>query len=290
MSVKTSIFDSKGEERGFRSIVNTFGEVYLVTPQFPWSGLFNPDPKLKDTSHLFYKTSVDYVVATKAGQPLVAIDFDGMGGGYDKGGQYFQVEPTRDRNRKVKFDWKLRYAQGNGFPYHIVASEEFNHLGEGIDLTQVDCLIAANVCHQMGKIITEENPHLFSDPYEEIDLWGPGCWDIQTGLSPNPVMRKQQEVRRQIEVITGGWFYSMSIRPVSIAPLDLGSWVAVLYNTPVGEVSAVITVRGGEFNFRCELGDVALLLAYSKFLRLLKRRPPQQKAGNGQSDRRTYQG
>ena len=87
MSVKKSIFGSKSEERGFRSIEHTWGEKYMLCTQFPWSALFTPDPKWRDTSNLFFKTSVDYLLASSEGQPLIAIDFDGMGNGYDKEGR-----------------------------------------------------------------------------------------------------------------------------------------------------------------------------------------------------------
>ena len=44
MGVKQSIFGSKSEERGFRSIEHTWGESYRVIPQFPMSALFTPKP------------------------------------------------------------------------------------------------------------------------------------------------------------------------------------------------------------------------------------------------------
>lgn len=123
MSVKNSVFGSKSEERGFRSIEHTWGEDYAIYPQIPWSALFTPDPKWKDTANLFFKTSVDYVFCEKGGRPLLAIDFGGMGSGFDRNGEYIQTEPISDPHRKVKFDYKLRWAKNNGFPYYIVSSE-----------------------------------------------------------------------------------------------------------------------------------------------------------------------
>ena len=145
MAVRESIFGSKSEERGFRSIEYTWGERYRVIPQFPMSGLFEPNPARvrEGTSNLFFKTSFDYMLATEEGRPLLAIDFDGMGKGFDRDGEYVQIEATKDRYRKSKFDFKLRYAIENDFPYHIVASEEFNYLGDGAELTLVDGIIGS---------------------------------------------------------------------------------------------------------------------------------------------------
>ena len=148
MSVKKSVFGSKSEERGFRSIEHTWGENYAIYPQFPWSGLFIPDPKWKDTSNLFFKTSVDYVFCEKGGRPLLAIDFDGMGRGFDRNGEYVQTEATSDPYRKAKFDYKLRYAKNNGFPYYIVSSEEFTRLGNDVQLTVVDGIIGSTLARQ----------------------------------------------------------------------------------------------------------------------------------------------
>jgi len=273
MSVKTSIFGSKGEERGFRSIRNTFGEEYLVTSQFPWSGLFTPDQMRKDTTHLFYKTSVDYVVATKEGQPLVAIDFDGMGAGYDLNGEYVQVEPTRDPNRKVKFDWKLRYARhammddlmGTALEYHIVASEEFNHLGEGIDLTLVDCLISSIISRHQFR--TYAKTHTFGSWDEAFDV------EMDIRFS-GPVWRKLKETLGQISEIIGEEINQLSfgLSEGYFWP-DYEPYRVFLHRTPVGEVSSSVMVRGGHY-----IGDedVAHLLAFNKLLRLLKRRESQQ--------------
>ena len=107
------------------------------------SALFTPDPLWRNTTSYFFKTSMDYVLCTNEGRPLLAIDFDGMGRGFDRDGEYVQIEATKDRYRKSKFDFKLRYAIDNGFPYHIVASEEFNYLGDGIEfhIGRRDCWV-----------------------------------------------------------------------------------------------------------------------------------------------------
>ena len=143
MAAKDSIFGSKSEERGFRTIEHTWGAEYKIYPQIPLSGLFPPDPNWRDTSNFFFKTSVDYVLCTNEGRPILAIDFDGMGGGFNRDGEYVQVEPTSDRFRKVKLDTKLRFSKRNDFPYYIVSSQEFNFLGAGIELTVVDGIIGS---------------------------------------------------------------------------------------------------------------------------------------------------
>ena len=57
----------------------------------------------------FFKTNVDYVLCTKEGRPLLAIDFDGLGRGFDRYGTYVNVVETDDKYRKLKFDLKLKW-------------------------------------------------------------------------------------------------------------------------------------------------------------------------------------
>ena len=215
MAVRDSIFASKGEERGFRSIEDTWSENYTVYPQIPLSALFTPDPNWPDTSNFFFKTSVDYVLCTIEGRPILAIDFDGEGGGYDRDGKYIQVEPARDRNRKRKFDIKLHFSQQNNFPYHIVSSQEFSYLGEGINLTVVDGII--------GSVISKEDlqvrsPSILEEYSEEIENQPP--WyksefiqdllvdlEFDCDAEHSRIFRKTCELMERVHSITGRCFY-----------------------------------------------------------------------------------
>lgn len=65
MAVRNSIFGSKREEEGFRSIEHSWGADYALYPQFPLSALLTPAYKLPvDEWDLFLKTSVDYLLAS----------------------------------------------------------------------------------------------------------------------------------------------------------------------------------------------------------------------------------
>ena len=124
MAVRDSIFGSRSEERGFRFIEHTWGEDYVVYPQIPLSALFTPDPKWRDTSNFFFKTSVDYVLCTNEGRPILAIDFDGLGGGFDRDGEYVQVEARwLMYNDRAPWVASTRTARSTpGYPTSVVAS------------------------------------------------------------------------------------------------------------------------------------------------------------------------
>lgn len=333
MSVKKSVFGSKSEERGFRSIEHIWGEDYAIYPQFPWSGLFIPDPKWKDTSNLFFKTSVDYVFCEKGGRPLLAIDFDGMGRGFDRNGEYVQTEATSDPYRKAKFDYKLQCARNNGFPYYIVSSEEFARLGNDVQLTVVDGIIGSTLAIQavherqesyVKKHVDDLYDAMESDPstpehfkpvrqkiqfpmnQENIQTIVMGL-EADCGAEFNPFIRMGIKVRREIaqtiygqpgyrgyrtkihrfqepelpdfdfagffrgDNVGSGTLDALSRRYEAIKkPVELWGCVVTLEDTPVGEVSEVVTMRNVAYS-ETLVREIAELMVYCKLLRLLRR-------------------
>ena len=189
MKIRESVHGSYSECRGFRSIERVWGAQYKIFGPTPLAALLTPKQADRwDSAHLFYKTSVDYVLCTEQGsRPLVAIDFDGMGQGYDDdvSGQYLHGKPTpTDPYRKLKFDLKLKFAREAGLPYHIVGDMEFAPLFEGSEFTVVDAIISEdlgqrcwneestgtrdyNSFGQNLNCMSEEHPHL-----ECFDLYG----------------------------------------------------------------------------------------------------------------------
>ena len=149
MAVKKSIFGSNSEEKGFRSIEHAWGDDYRIVPQFMFSALFEIDDDLKGgTSNLFFKTSVDYLLSTKNGRPLLAIDFDGLGMVLTETWITSALGKQTTPNRKAKFDFKIKYATRNAFPYYVVGFDEFRQIDEEFKLTVVDGLIGTELARQ----------------------------------------------------------------------------------------------------------------------------------------------
>ena len=304
MTVKKSIFGSKAEAQGFQSIEHTWGEDYRLIPQFLFSGLFEPDNSIKNPSNLFFKTSIDYVLSTKEGQPLLAIDFDGLGKGFDREGQYVPVEATRDPYRKPKFDFKLRYSQKNDFPYYIISYDEFEHLDDEIELTVVDGIIGStlagrdfneriqSVVDERERIINNLPSHEQHEYIRDLVI----SEEIESDFAFNPIIQRTAEVRDKIYAITGSYSWKESIRsyeeptlPDLNGPGLFGSaeslqaranamskvewWgcVHTLSDTPIGEVSDIAWIRNAGHSHTL-VREIAELLAYSMLLKLLIRR------------------
>ena len=304
MTVKKSIFGSKSEERGFRSIEHTWGEGYRIFPQIPFSVLFEPDSSWQDTSNLFFKISIDYVLCTNQGRPLLAIDFDGLGRGFDREGRYVQVEETPDPHRKLKFDFKLRYAKESEFPYYVVASEEFEHLGKEIELTVVDGIIGSVLArrdfHDRIPSVVEEHRGIIDNlaPNEQYDYIQDLVisQEVDSDFAHNPIKKRVAEIRDQIYTISGSfswavsyWHYeepklpdldgpglfasvgSLTARLEAMSNVERWGCVCTLSDTSVGEVSEIVWIRNVVHSLSL-VQKIAELLVCSKLLRLLRKR------------------
>ena len=211
MGVKESIWGSRSEERGFRSIEHIWGDEYRIFPQFPFSALFNSDDSIRNTANFFFKTNIDYLLSTKSGKPLLAIDFDGLGKGFGRDGKYVPVEVTSDPNRKVKFDFKLSYARKSGFPYHVVSYKEFQPVGVGIELTVTDGIIGSELAKRdfhdrIPSVIEEDRDYIEclrpNDRHEYIQDLVTGQ-EIESDYAFNPIVKRTAEIKDDIRTIAG---------------------------------------------------------------------------------------
>lgn len=307
MAIKKSVFGSRGEERGFRSIEHTWGEEYRLFPQVPFSALFEPDDTSRSGSNFFFKTSVDYTLCTKGGLPLLAIDFDGLGRGFNRDGQYVEVETTTDPYRKLKFDFKLRYAMKSDFPYYIVASDEFKHVDHETNLTIVDGLIGYELAHKDFK---ERMPSVVEVHQDAIDNLAPHDrqeyiqnlvieQEVTSDLKYNRITQKTYEVQYKAEPplrsLVRRWSHqnvhepelpdlespgifgsieSFKARLAAIKDIERVGCVYTLLDTPIGEVSETAWMRNIGHISQCLVitQDIAELLVWTKLSRLLRRR------------------
>ena len=284
MAVRETVFGSKSEERGFRSIEHTWGDDYRLFPQFPFSALFAPDRSIKDTTNFFYKTSVDYLLCTRKGKPLLAIDFDGLGQGFNKDGLYVQVAKTpRDPQRKLKFDFKLRIAKQNSFPYYIVGSEEFERIAKGIQLTVVDGMIGSVLAKiQFGEQaqatiddlegeIADLRPDYLQDVIESRLVW------LEANLYHrfSPILQETSKIRFELTAGQPGkwlWGSKFMSRPDQSDAKSPFNWIGfefTIRDTPLGSVSANAWVRNWENYSVLIVQDTAELVAWIKLSRLL---------------------
>lgn len=303
MGVRQSVFGSKSEERGFRSIAREWSNSYSLYPNLPFANVFEPADSIGGTWHLFYKTSIDYTLCTKDGRPLMAIDFDGMGHGFNRNGEYVVVRETKDPNRKAKFDFKLGYSQQQRFPYYVISYDEIDPIGQDILLIIVDGIIGqelsrAELRERMQQIPPEELEMIKSLPSDEqsehlqylvTDL------EVEAEFAHDPIVKKSAQVATELRnrgCEVRKWSFTDYFDPElpgenDLWPLNVETLRARIeaikrvsevkcvctLETSIGEVSDVARMRNvGDIGQTLVIvKNIAELLAYSKALRLVRR-------------------
>ncbi len=128
--VKT-IFGSKSEKENFRKLVSHWEKYVAIYPQVSVKNVIGYDeleqlPMPKKAIEYLKKTEFDYVVCEKdSGAPIIAIEFDGIGHGFSRNGEYFsKVIPIDAPNRKIKLDNKLEACTFTDTPLVIISYDE----------------------------------------------------------------------------------------------------------------------------------------------------------------------
>lgn len=143
-----SIFGSKSEHKAFNRLKTMWDRHVDVFPQQPLRVVLGYDTINKialpqGARDYLLTAEFDFVVCDKAGIPLLAIEFDGIGGGYSRDGKYIpQRKLEDDPHRKLKLDRKLRAADEAGLPAVVVSFAETEmHAGEELTITALDVLV-----------------------------------------------------------------------------------------------------------------------------------------------------
>lgn len=139
---KKTIFDSKSELKLFKQLRTKWSGMVEVYNHMPVANVINVTQlegfKPNEINYL-WKTSFDFVVASAQnhnfGEPLLVIEFDGIGQGYSYDHEYIQTkEFASDPNRKWKMDTKLKAANKAGIPMIVVSDFEVNLIDENYNI------------------------------------------------------------------------------------------------------------------------------------------------------------
>lgn len=152
MKIKRSIFGSPREYELFKSLQNRWSKDFDLWPSLPFScivELEESEPILSPKErNYFYNSNIDYTLCTKNGQPVLSIEFDGLGKGFSRNGEYIQIKESRDPYRKLKMDLKIKIAKKLDYPFYVIAFEESEVLEPNLSLTIVDGIIGQVLAHK----------------------------------------------------------------------------------------------------------------------------------------------
>jgi hypothetical protein len=235
MGINKSVFGSNAERSHYEKLERVWGDKYNIWHNLPYLNVFNVNniididdyisrlslatlgynESIKNSSvkllaisdkdkNILKKTSIDYTVCNQNDEPILCIEFDGLGEGFNTSSQYYS-QYSVPGYRKPWMELKLKVAHGSYIPYIVVGSRQFNDLYQEVKLTTVDALIGNILAHQefdRRKRNLERNPAqelgmLEEDYYDLSDFkqheliqdWVFGM-EIETELDHNPLQQK----------------------------------------------------------------------------------------------------
>jgi len=164
MNIKKSVLGSEPEYELFKSLQNRWSKNFDLWPSLPFSCIVELEKSEPSLSYkerdFFYNTNIDYTLCTKNGSPVLSIEFDGLGKGFSRNGEYIQIKESRDPHRKLKLDLKIKIAKKLNYPFYVISFEESEELAPDLNLTIVDGII--------GQVLTKkEFREKLKTPYDE---------------------------------------------------------------------------------------------------------------------------
>lgn len=171
MKVRKTVFGSESEKDLYKTLSTNWSQKFDLFPSLPFASIIDiNDAVLSDKERNYlYKTSVDFTLCTKRGNPIVSLEFDGLCHGFSRNGTFVEVvRNIRDPNRKWKMDLKLRVANEVKFPLFIVSYDEKVPIGKDLTLTIVDGIIGQFLAHRYSQVVIEKRIREYLDLYENL--------------------------------------------------------------------------------------------------------------------------
>jgi hypothetical protein len=165
MKVRKSIFRSRSEEKLFTKLQTGWSKKFDLWPSLPYSNIIDIEKtdNFLDEKELgyFYKTDIDYTLCEKRGTPLLSMEFDGLGKGFNRRGEYVQRDDSGDPYRLLNLNSKIELAKKASYPFYVISFEESETLDPNTNLSIVDGIIGQVLSkkefEKLSRIIYEEN-------------------------------------------------------------------------------------------------------------------------------------
>jgi len=224
--IKKTVFGSKAERALYNALNTKWDNKFHIFPSLPFANLVNFEGvNLKEKEREFlFKTSIDFTLCDKAtDKPILSIDFDGMGYGFSRNGEYIEISPSSDYYRKLKFDLKLKIARQAHYNYFIVSYKETENLDPTLHLTIVDGIIGEiladnrtrDILQERGKelndILSDEpNPSIRNEVISDFVVEA----EVEADFEWNPFVKKKAELEEEMRK-NGIFCISSEFRPLT---------------------------------------------------------------------------
>jgi len=203
--MKRSIFDSNSEKKLFRKIDSRWSKYVEVYPQIPVKNVIgyhqikSLDIPEKAKDYLL-NTAFDFVVCElQSAIPILAIEFDGIGGGFSQDEQYiYKVIPIKDPYRKLKMQRKLEACMFSMVPLVVLSFNECDFINQSNDMLMVvDAIIGQALEYQYYNKNISEHTQKLSEAFEFGGSKAAEMYSIEIDVMAeqmNPIKNKIKEI------------------------------------------------------------------------------------------------
>ena len=208
-----SIFDSKAERKIYQRLKTVWSKYVCAYPQIPVRKVLGYDdlkglPIPPGAIDYLLRTEFDFVICEKeTDNPVLAIEFDGIGKGFSQNGRYVsRVAVLNDPYRKLKLDAKLRACELSGFPLVVVSFVETDLLEESENaITVLDGIIGEiretiGLQHLVASHSNLLGDALSRDPSGAAADWIMSGLEVQSAYENNPLRRKSMQIRSKLPI------------------------------------------------------------------------------------------
>jgi Protein of unknown function (DUF2726) len=200
-----SIFDSESEKRLYRKLKSRWSKYVEVYPQIPVRNVigYHEIKSLdipEEAKDYLLNTAFDFVVCElQTAIPILAIEFDGIGGGFSQDEHYISnVVPLNDPYRKLKMERKMEACTSSMVPLVVLSFTECGYINRRSDMLMViDAIIGqALECKYYNRNIAAHSQSLA----EAIEFGGNEAAEMRSieidimAEQMNPIKKKIKEI------------------------------------------------------------------------------------------------
>ena len=235
-----TVFASKTERRAFKIIEAGLPVGWSLYPNLPLSQIvqLKKDEVSEEEWDFYLKSSVDLALTTPTDELFLAIEFDGLAGGFSAGSVYKPVGPHPDPSRERKLSFKLALCREVELPLFVISFDEIEALPGEDAIRIIHGLVAQCIVRRemQSKIRHwDRNDRSIGKTIDDM-LWDSVNAEASLQHKYDPFRKGLEALWAQFSRLKVRWSLEPVSRPELLAALDM--------NRPLESVGCRFTGRG----------------------------------------------
>jgi hypothetical protein len=198
--------------------------------------------------NFYLKTSVDFVLSDGRHEPVLVIEFDGLGKGYSSGEKYvLEQEVEKDPYRELKTNFKLELCYAVGLPIIIISFEEIKDLSGEDMLSVVNSMVGMHIATREYRTTIQQWDREGKGVGKSFDemLWDDSVLRTQLNFKHDPFLSRLEENWDEFQKLGAAWKTSSVSKPdIMTALREKRSFTSVgcRYVVEGGKLATPVTV------------------------------------------------